>query len=88
MSFRGDIIRLGQELSEQDNAALVLWTRLPSHNAAKAAHGDYATEYTPSVLDVLKEASMYIAHGLNPTPEQIKEAGEFYACPCGEVHSA
>ncbi len=86
MSIRGDIIRLGQELSEQDNEAYNLWTRLPSHKAAEQAHGEHAGNFTPPVSDVLKEAALFISHGLDPTIEQFNEAGDFYACPCGEDH--
>ena len=87
-SARSMIISLGHELSEQQNKAFELWTRLPSYQAAKAAHGDYASEYTPSVADVMVEATMFISHGLCPTKEQKVEAGEFYKCPCGEAHPA
>lgn len=85
---RQAIIALGHELSEQDNKAYDLWTWLPSYKAAQAAHGDYASEYRPSVADVLVEAAMFISHGLNPTAEQIEEAGDYYRCPCDEDHSA
>lgn len=61
------IISLGHELSEQQNKAFDLWTRLPSYKAAQEAHGDYASEHTPSVADVLTEATIFISHGLNPT---------------------
>ena len=87
MSARSLIISLGRELSEQDNKAFVLWTWLPSHKAAQAAHGDYASEHTPPVCDVLTEAAMFISHGMNPTKEQIDAAGDFYRCPCGEPHA-
>lgn len=80
------IIRLGAELSNQRDRAFDLWTYLPSYRAAVAAHGDYASEFMPSVADVLREASMYICHKLNPTEEQLKDAGEYYRCPCGETH--
>lgn len=81
------IISLGHELSEQQNKAFDLWTWLPSYKAAQAEHGDYASEYTPSVADVLTEAAIYMAHGMNPTAEQRTEAGDFYKCPCGEEHA-
>lgn len=87
MSARSLIISLGHELSEQDNKAFDLWTWLPSHKAAQAAHGDYASEHTPPVCDVLTEAVMFISHGMNPTKEQIDAAGDFYRCPCGEPHA-
>jgi len=85
--LRQAFITFGAELSEQDNKAYDLWTWLPSYKAAQAAHGDYASEFRPSVKDVLTEATLFISHGLNPTPEQIKESGDFYHCPCGEDHS-
>jgi hypothetical protein len=88
MSARDFIIRLGRELSEQDNAAFDLWTHLPSHKAADEHHGDYAAEYRPSVTNVLREAAIFISHKLDPTPEQIKEAGDYYSCPCGENHES
>lgn len=85
-SARSIIISLGHELSEQQNKAFDLWTWLPSYKAARAAHGDLASEYTPSVADVLAEAAIFISHGLNPNEEQLTEAGGFYKCPCGEGH--
>lgn len=81
------VIRLGYELEKQDNKAFSLWTWLPSYKAAEAAHGDYASEFRPSVADVLEEASIFIAHGLKPTKAQCEEAGDFYKCPCGEDHN-
>lgn len=84
---RQAIIELGHELEQQENKAYDLWTWLPSYKAAKAGHGDYACEHRPSVSDVLAEAALFISHGLNPTAEQVAEAGEFYSCPCGEDHS-
>lgn len=86
MNARQMIISLGHELSEQNDKAFSLWTWLPSHKAAQAAHGDYADNFTPPVSDVLIEAAMFIAHGLNPTPGQIADAGDYYKCPCGEDH--
>ena len=85
-SARSLIISLGNELSEQQNRAFELWTWLPSHKAAKDAHGDYADEFTPSVSDVITEAAFYLSHGMNPTEEQKVQAGDFYRCPCGDLH--
>lgn len=81
---RGDIIRFAAELAKEEDRALDLWTWLPSYKAAVAAHGDYASEYRPPMGDLLCEATLFISHKLNPTPEQMKEAGTFYRCPCGE----
>ncbi|NVZ11227.1 hypothetical protein HW932_18410 [Allochromatium humboldtianum] len=84
MSLRDDIIRLAQELEQEQSAAFQLWSWLPSCKAAERAHGDYASEHQPSLADIMREASMFISHGLKPTPQQIEEAGNYYKCPCGE----
>ncbi|HGK7311118.1 TPA: hypothetical protein ACJ51G_001096 [Aeromonas hydrophila subsp. hydrophila] len=86
MKVQEMIIKLGEELSEQKNSAYELWTGLPSYQAAVRGHGDYASEQCPCVSDVIKEATLFISHGLNPTPQQIVEASDFYQCPCGEDH--
>lgn len=86
MTARSEFIDLGRELAEEDNEAFSLWTWLPSYKAAQAAHGDYAGNFTPSVTDVLREACMFISHGLNPTEAQRAEAGDLYLCPCDEPH--
>lgn len=88
MTTRSNFIRLAHELEAEGNEAFSLWTWLPSYKAAEAAHADYASNFTPTVTDVLREACLFIAHGLNPTDEQRAEAGELYACPCGEPHDA
>ncbi|HFZ8522852.1 hypothetical protein ACSZNZ_17990 [Aeromonas caviae] len=82
------VIQLGKELTEQKDRSFELWTRLPSYKAAELGHGDYASEQCPCVSDVLREATWFISHGLNPTQEQIDEAGDLYQCPCGEDHSS
>lgn len=86
MNVRDAIIQLGEDLAKEKNNAYNLWTWLPSYKAAKAAHGDYASEFQPTTADVLTEATMFISHGLSPTQEQAEAAGEFYRCPCGEEH--
>lgn len=86
MSVRGWIISLAHELSEENNAAFDLWTWLPSYREALKHHGDYASEFTPSPTDVMREATMYISHDSCPTEEQRKEAQGYYDCPCGEDH--
>lgn len=80
MSLRDDFIRLGEELSNERNAAHDLWTWLPSYKHAQAAFGDYASEYMPSVHSIMLEAATFFAHGMAPTPEQIEEAGDIYQC--------
>jgi hypothetical protein len=79
-------IRLGRELEAQQNAAVDFWSWLPSYAEARKWHGDYACEHMPSVTDLLREASLFISHKLNPTKEQLAESGEWYTCPCGESH--
>ena len=88
MTARSTLIALAKELEDESDEAFSLWTWLPSYKAAQAAHGDYAGNFTPRVADVLREASMFISHRLNPTAEQVAEAGDFYKCPCGESHEA
>lgn len=80
------IIELGKDLEKQQDEAFMLWTWLPSHKEARKYHGDHSDNFTPSVEDIIKEACMFISHGLNPTDEQYEEAGEFYKCPCGKDH--
>lgn len=80
------LISLGRELGETKNAAYDLWTWLPSHKRAVAAHGDYADNYTPSIHDVVREATEFISHDCRPSAEQQTEAGDLYRCPCGDDH--
>lgn len=75
---------LVHQMDDDQKASYDLWTWLPSYKEAVKHHEDYALEQIPDVSDVMKEAAMFISHGLKPTKEQIKEAGEFYECPCGE----
>lgn len=85
---RQALIELGQQLSAEDGAAQDLWSWLPPHKAAIAGHGDYASEHRPSNRDIMVEAALFISHRLNPTPEQIEGAGDYYRCSCGEEHAA
>ncbi|MND11679.1 hypothetical protein D3C87_465890 [compost metagenome] len=81
------MIRLGKQLEDQKNSGFDLWTRLPSYQDACKHHGDYASSHMPCISDILCEATLFISHGLAPTEEQIREAGEMYTCPCGgELH--
>jgi hypothetical protein len=92
------IIALGNELSEQKNAAFDLWTWLPSYKVAQKHHGDYADNETPSVKDILVEAAMYIAAVKDPSSphgpktaevlrtNNIEETEWFERCPCGKDH--
>lgn len=80
-----DLIRLGEELSAENNAAVDLWSWLPSHTVVVDHHGDYATEHRPNNHDVMLEASMYLAHLTHPeTPLTPEERKWFTLCPCGE----
>jgi hypothetical protein len=87
MSIRHEIQALARQFDAEDNAAFDLWSWLPSYKEAKKFHGEYVDQHEPSIADIMKEASIFFSHKMNPTPEQIKEAGEFYKCPCGENHS-
>ena len=86
------LIALGQQLSEERDAAHDLWTWLPSHKVAERFHGDYASNNCPSVKDVMVEAAMYIAC-LKDNTGRVDRVGHtqeekewFERCPCGESH--
>lgn len=81
MNLKHAIQQLAHEFDAQDNAAHDLWTWLPSYKDARTKHGDYADEFRPILSDLLKEATLFISHKLNPTDEQKQEAGELYQCP-------
>jgi hypothetical protein len=82
-----DLIRLGEQLAEENNTALDLWSWLPSHAIAVEHHGDYASEHRPSNRDVMMEASMYLAHLRRPEDALTTEERKWFtSCPCGEDH--
>lgn len=80
-----ELIRLGEQLAEESNAAADLWTWLPSHAVAEKRHGDYATNHCPSTRDIMLEAAMYLAHLKHPERALEPEEKEWFTrCPCGE----
>jgi hypothetical protein len=84
---RQDLINFARQLSDEDDAAFMLWTWLPSHKVAEKHHGDYASEFRPSNLDVMKEAAMYLGHLKHPdVPLTEEEKDWFETCPCDESH--
>lgn len=87
IDIRREIIRLGELLDAEQNAASDLWSWLPSHEVAVKFHGDYADRYCPSVTSVMTEAAMYIAHLKQPSePLDDETQCYFNNCPCGEDH--
>jgi len=81
---RYDIINLGKEFADENDAAFDLWTWLPSHEVTKKHHNDYADEFRPSIKDIMYEASMYmssIKYGKNEIHDDW-----FNRCCCGESH--
>lgn len=74
---------LAKDLEDEDNNAFDLWSWLPSHKVATKYHGDYASNFTPSVASILEEAAFVLAEhaGYAHTPA---ERAEFLQCPCGE----
>lgn len=87
---RQDIISLAHQLEEEDNRAFDLWTHLPSHEAAHKHHGDNGDLFTPSVVDILIEATFYISY-LNQNIDGDLQAlsdgrKELFSCPCGKNH--
>lgn len=83
MFVKDAIIRLGEILKDEENAASDLWTWLPSYKAAKAVHGDYANNHRPSTASVLMEAAIFISFLRGFSKDREKEMGLF-ECPCGE----
>ena len=87
--MKHDLIRLGEQLAEEQAAAHDLWSWLPSHKIAEKHHGDYASEHCPSTNDVMKEAAMYLGHIKHPDVALTPEEEEWFtSCPCGEDHEA
>jgi hypothetical protein len=82
-----ELIRFGQQLAQESDAAADLWTWLPSHKVAEEAHGDHAAELRPSNKDVMVEAAMYLAHLKRPeVPLTAEEQEWFMRCPCEDDH--
>ena len=88
MNAADAIVALGLQLSEEKNAAHDLWTWLPSYKVAQLNHRDYASEFCPSVKDVLTEAAMFVSClQKDPAKEYTHDEKEWFArCPCGEDH--
>lgn len=85
--FVSELIDLGRQLSEEQDAAFQLWTWLPSHKVAEKNHNDYASEFTPNPKDVMTEAAMYFGHLKHPEiPLTPEEKDWFERCSCGEDH--
>lgn len=87
MSLRDQIQSFARQLEQESNAAFDLWTWLPSHQAAKKSHGDYASEFTPDPADIMREAAIYLAQlkGHEPSSETVQE---WYGCPCQDCDLA
>lgn len=86
--LKQDLISLGEQLAEENNAAHDLWTWLPSHKVTEKHHGDYASEHCPSNRDVMVEAAMYLAHLKRPDEPLTPEAKVWFTvCSCGEDHT-
>jgi hypothetical protein len=87
MNLRNEIQIFAKELEEQNNAAMDLWSWLPSHREAKKYHGDYHFEFQPSIVDVMKEASTVLAKIQYDESIIDGDDGEpLFQCPCGETH--
>jgi hypothetical protein len=83
MGMKEDLITWARTLEQESDAAVDLWSWLPSYKAAQACHGDYAYDHRPSIADIMREAAMYLAHlkGYDKSDDQ-KEG--WFECPCGE----
>ena len=74
------LISLGADLSRMKDRAFNLWTWLPSCDAAKRNHGDYYSEFIPTMDNIMHEACEVIFAMKNG---QELPAGD---CPCDEPH--
>lgn len=85
MSLRSDIQSLANEFDAEDNAAVDLWSWLPSRKIAEKYHGDCADNVRPSIESLMTEATIVLAEkaGYPPSEETRREWSE---CPCGEGH--
>lgn len=83
MGLRGQLQRFARQLDAEDNNAFDLWTWLPSYHAAKKSHGDYSTEFTPEIADILKEATLVMA-ALAGNTMNMDLVYEWFGCPCGQ----
>ena len=61
-----DLIRLGEQLAQEQAAALDLWSWLPSYKIAERYHGAHALEHCPNNADVMVEAAMYFGYLKHP----------------------
>jgi hypothetical protein len=87
MKLAQELIRFGQQLAEENNAAHDLWSWLPSHKVAQKHHGDYADQHQPSTRDVMFEAALYLANTSRADTTMTPEEQEWFErCPCGEDH--
>lgn len=88
MKLAEELIRFGEQLAAERDAASDLWSWLPSHKVAERHHGDYAGEHCPSVRDVMIEAAMYLAVHQGPARDYTPEEQEWFSrCPCGVDHT-
>jgi len=72
--FVQELVNLGEELSKERDTAHDLWTWLPSYKVAEKNHGDYASEFAPTVADIMREAAMYIGrlrYGQEPPSKEM-----------------
>jgi hypothetical protein len=82
---RNLIITLGQQLSDESNQAYNLWTWLPSYQAAQEQYGDFAANYTPTVGDIILEATLFLAYKhrveAGDAEAYTSEEESFFSCP-------
>ena len=80
MKMRAMIRSLAREFDAEDNAAADLWTWLPSHASAVKHWGDYASEFRPSLSDLMAEAALLqmIQNGTQDSLCQGKAIDMFY----------
>lgn len=86
---KSNIAKLAKAFEAEYEAAYSLWTWLPSYKEASKHHGHHATNFIPSIDEIMTEASMVLAvqqHGGDVHSEE--ERNFWFTCPCDEHRPA
>lgn len=75
--LRSALLDFARQAESESEAAHDLWTWLPSYRVATAAHGEYAINHRPSLVEILREATAVLVkvHGGD-------DDFPFAQCPC------
>jgi hypothetical protein len=82
MSIRQEIKNLAAILTEEEDAAMDLWTCLPSHKEACERHGENALSYCPNPRAVMREAEETFRVLADHDSEDRTGLLSFFGCQC------